>query len=541
MKQKQNGSTGKAEARQANGLTRRLFLRRAGSGLAVLGAGWPLMQEASGGAGQEGSMAVGFRKQLLVDDYVLAVKLNVTRELGQVTKANDGKPIIVADKPWEDPDIFRLGAVFRDGNRFRMWYSMGEHVGYAESEDGVHWTKPNLGQYEFQGSKDNNIVDGKGITCMLDPHETDPAHKYKAVYGNEKVMACLAHSPDGFNWTPYNNGEPVTGRAADTWNQILWDEGAKVYRLYTRTDFGRGLYAGTLEENRGTRDMVNPDVKANPTNWKTVREWQFDREGPWEYKRRQIYSLNGWIYEGVHFGLMWSLEWAGSLGEGPYDIEKRHERDIMNFYILTVRGDEMWDMTWVYAQRPYAFSKEQDAGFRGPRVMVGVPLIPRGPDGSFDKDWVQPSQNIVTWNDKHWIYYSGGRERHDIYRIREGGQTRWQCAIGLATLRLDGFVCLEAKDKPGTVETKPFKLEGSKLEVNVDAKKGEVVVEALDEAGQPVPGFTEKDAQVFRGADGLRLQPRWNTHADLGALKGKFVRLKFHLKNAKLYAFQVLP
>ena len=47
--------------------------------------------------GQAKPLAIGLRKQLLVDDLVLAERANVTRELGQVTKANDGKPLIVAD------------------------------------------------------------------------------------------------------------------------------------------------------------------------------------------------------------------------------------------------------------------------------------------------------------------------------------------------------------------------------------------------------------------------------------------------------------
>ncbi len=61
----------------------------------MLGASWPLMQEASGGAAQEGSIAVGFRKQLLVDDYLIAEKSNVTRELGKVTQANNGQPLLI--------------------------------------------------------------------------------------------------------------------------------------------------------------------------------------------------------------------------------------------------------------------------------------------------------------------------------------------------------------------------------------------------------------------------------------------------------------
>ncbi|OFX16385.1 MAG: hypothetical protein A2Z18_03340 [Armatimonadetes bacterium RBG_16_58_9] len=461
---------------------------------------------------EEKPMRIGTRKQLFVDDYVVAKRTNVMRELGQAAKANDGKPIIVPDKPWENDAYPLVEAVFRDGGKFRLWYRMsGEHRGYAESEDGLRWTKPNLGLFEYQGSKDNNIVDSKGGICFLDPHETDPQHKYKAAYCHDKVMAALAHSPDGFHWTSYNNGEPVTGRAGDTFNQLLWDEDAKTYRLYTRTDYGKGIYAGTLNENRGTRDMVNPDIKKDPTAWKTVREWQFNREGPWEFKRRQVYSLNDWIYEGVQFGLLWSYEWAGQLGEGPYDLEKRHECDIMNFYIVTARGDEMWDLSWVYAEKP---------------------LIPRGPDGSFDKDWVQPATNIITWNDKHWIYYSGARERHGSPQSRK-------CSIGLATLRLDGFVCLEARDDTGTVITKPFELEGENIEVNVDAKGGEVQVEVLDASGKPIPGFSGKDSKVYRAVDELRLQPKWRD--SLAVLKGQVVQLRFSLKNAKLYAFQVKP
>jgi len=490
--------------------------------LAAVGlSGWLAAAAANHAPVAEPPLAIGQRKQLFVDDYLVAARTNVTRELGQVTKANGGKPLIVADQPWENADLLRLGTVLHDGRRFRMWYLMNEDLfGYAESADGTNWTKPHLGFHEWQGSRANNIVDGRGAACFLDPHETDPQHKFKSAYGHpKKIRACLAHSPDGFHWTDYNDGEPVTGRAADTMNQLLWDEEAQVYRLYTRTDFGQGRYAGTLDEDRGTRDMVNPDVKARPTAWRTVREWKFDREGRWEFKRRQVYSLVGWMYEGVHFGLLWCYEWPGQLGEGGYDLHKRHERDVMNFYLVHTRGDAPWDLHWVYAEKP---------------------LVPRGPDGSFDKDWVQPAGNIVTWQDQHWIYYGGSRERHDIYRIREG-QTRWQCALGLATLRLDGFVCLEARATPGTVVTKPLVLDGTRLEVNLDAKDGEATVEVLDEVARPIPGFTRREAQPLRATDGLRLQPRWEARADLGELKGRVVRLKFYLQNARLYAFQVKP
>jgi|GEM_PF-5369157 len=70
------------------------------------------------------NVAVGLRRQLFVDDYVVARKENVVRELGEVTKANGGRPILVADKPWET-DHLLIGSVFRDGDRFRMFYKAG--------------------------------------------------------------------------------------------------------------------------------------------------------------------------------------------------------------------------------------------------------------------------------------------------------------------------------------------------------------------------------------------------------------------------------
>ena len=37
----------------------------------------------------------------------------------------------------------------------------------------------------------------------------------------------------------------------------------------------------------------------------------------------------------------------------------------------------------------------------------------------------------------------------------------------------------------------------------------------------------------------LRLEPKWKGRADLSLLEGKEVCLRFTMKNAKLYAFQI--
>lgn len=73
----------------------------------------------------------------------------------------------------------------------------------------------------------------------------------------------------------------------------------------------------------------------------------------------------------------------------------------------------------------------------------------------------------------------------------------------------------------------------------MDAHAGRVRVEILDEDGKAIPGFCGKDVPAYQGVDQLRLAPHWRDSADLSALVGRVVRLRFHLANAELYAFQI--
>ncbi|MBM4072102.1 MAG: hypothetical protein FJ271_24725 [Planctomycetes bacterium] len=451
------------------------------------------------------------RRQLFVDDYVIAEKTGVTRELGKVTKANGGKPIFT--------DGWFYGTVLHDQGKFKLWYRKpgSQGYGFAESDDGLHFEKKaDVKGIPFAG--DYNLA------VEIDPNQSDPKHGYIASYDAKGMAAGLAYSADGITWTPAHGGKAVTYRAADSYNQILWDSEANLYRLFTRTDFGTGggPLAGTVArdfEVRGTRSMTNPDIHKNPADWKLARHWHFNREGPKEYLRRQVYALSCWIHEGIYFALMAVYEYPGDVSEGKKtDHKTRHERDVMNFYIATSRDADSWDLSWVYAGRP---------------------IVPRGPAGSFDMDMVFPSSTVVTHKGEHWLYYAGANERHGTFEIKPPVLFERQHAVGLAKLRLDGFVCLEAKAKLGTVVTRPFLQEGKELQVNVDAKRGEVMVGVLDEKGQPIRGFSGDDARNAGNIDELRWQPRWKSDADFAALKGRTIRLKFTLQNARLYAFQV--
>jgi hypothetical protein len=470
---------------------------------------------------EPGERIASGRKQLLVDDAVVAERHGVTRVLERARKQNGGRPVrfwrrdaagrriplqawIYASPYWDaERGVFRLWSrVYPDGREARY--------GYSESRDGLEFDF----KAELRGIRSNGDYNS---VVTIDAHETDPAHRYKMGYDcaqrPDPNGACLAHSADGIEWTPYNQGRPVTGRAADFTNALTWDPEVGAYRLLTRTDFGT---SGGLGEIRGVRSMTNPDVKANPTDWKTVRNWLLDREGPEEHRRRQIYTMTDWVHADVHFGLVALYEWPYDASEGKAtDHVKRHERDVLGCYLATSRDGVAWNLEWVYA---------------------GTPLVERGGDGAWDKDMILPANWIATRGDTHWIYYGGANERHGVARVFAPERDR---AIGVATLPLDRFVALEAGEAPGRVVTHPFRLAADAVEVNVAAGRGEIRVAILDDDGRPVAGYSGADAPAARGIDDLRWRPRWRGNPGLGALRGRTVRLEFQLRRARLYCFQV--
>ena len=97
-------------------------------------------------------------------------------------------------------------------------------------------------------------------------------------------------------------------------------------------------------------------------------------------------------------------------------------------------------------------------------------------------------------------------------------------AIGLATLRRDGFASM---DGSGELTTRPVKFSGKHLFANFI---GELHVELLDEAGKvvgasaTVSGDSTKRKIELPGLEGAA---------------GKPVRFRFHLEEGSLYAFWV--
>jgi hypothetical protein len=145
--------------------------------------------------------------------------------------------------------------------------------------------------------------------------------------------------------------------------------------------------------------------------------------------------------------------------------------------------------------------------------------------------------------DRLYFYVSG---RRGVPGTQEPGV----CSTGLATLRRDGFVSMDAPPSsrhvhrldlasgPGMLITRPIRFTGRYLFVNVAAPDGELRVEVLDRDGTTLPGYALADCEPVRG-DVVRARVRWRTAAHLGEVTGRPVRFRFRLTRGSLYAFWV--
>jgi len=106
------------------------------------------------------------------------------------------------------------------------------------------------------------------------------------------------------------------------------------------------------------------------------------------------------------------------------------------------------------------------------------------------------------------------------------------------TLRLDGFVSIQAPLSGGECLTQPITFEGSELRLNFASSiAGEIRVEIQNTDGSPLPGFALDDCEPIYG-DTIDRTVVWRGSPDLAALAGQPVRLRFVLHDADLYAYR---
>ena len=165
------------------------------------------------------------------------------------------------------------------------------------------------------------------------------------------------------------------------------------------------------------------------------------------------------------------------------------------------------------------------------------PFIDLGPEGSWNPHYIRMLNLVniggpIVKDDELWFYYRCGNI--------DGPKSDWHYAMGLATLRRDGFASLNADKDGGLVITRPMVFEGEgKLHVNADvAKNGSLKAWVMGEQGEPIEGFGKDDCPAIC-KDATKIPVGWGSNETLAKLKDRYIRLAFSLKNAKLYSFWI--
>ena len=451
------------------------------------------------------------RTQVFVDNHMIEEYVRVRRMVHQPQKYG---PVLLPEKPWEGSCVIVYGTVIRNPETglYQMWYQTfsklpppeNTYICYAFSQDGIRWVKPRLGLVEYRGSRDNNIVlrgsfdviDSPSV--IYDPLEPDPDRRYKMLfYGRDGRRRGLyaAYSRDGIRWRLLE--DPVAPEVGDRTNLMLDPFKEPRYVAYTR----------------------HPEMMRR-------------------HRRRVIYRSESWDFE----------DWSEPELVLAPDLADSHD---LQFYGMT--AFPYGDMYLGFVQRLHTaedridvelvWSRDNKSWYR---VKPRSVFLPTGPEGGWDQAWVGIASNPpIRVGDRLWIFYEGRNASHgQRFPFPRG-------AIGLATLRLDGFVSINAGLVEGYLTTKAFTWPGGRLMVNLNARAcvgaaegwpscGYVRLEILDEDGEPIKGFTKEECRPFTG-DSVAHEFSWRSGKSIDELVGEKIRLRFYMVNAELYSFKAKP
>ena len=467
---------------------------------------------------------IGTHRELFLDYHVIdRIEGDARLELQQPVPH---EVCLVTDKPWEG-NTCAFYTIFRDQDAsgediIRMYYRGAGYDNearrlthrqvtcYAESKDGIHWTKPNLGLFEFNGSKENNIVwDGAGTGTFTPFKDTNPncppESRYKALgqvhksgrwpYGVHGEMTVFAFkSPDGIHWT-ISDGPLITRGDFDSQNTAFWDAHAGLYREYHRVRFYQPpegeLIIGGQAARPGYRSIMTGTSK-NFLNWSSWTDPQL-------------------------------LRFADEIG--PQEL-------------------------YTSAVMPYPRAPQMLIGFPTRLLRDGSnitePLLMVSRDGGTFKRWHEPvvpgdapedrdgyKSNYMAWG----LVPTPGNDREYSMYATENYISSTPTRLRRFTYRVDGFVALRGGKDGGQLTTRPLNVTGGHLEINyVTRPGGHVRVEIQHADCRSLENFSAADCDSLDG-DQITKTVTWKTDGN-GPFTAAPVRVRFEVKDADVFSFR---
>ena len=480
---------------------------------------------------------------LFVDDDRIHQIINLRRMLNQPAYAPE--PVVQGDAEWElGCGIVAWGSVIREeGGRLRLWYLLNDYPNrqvanaYAESSDGIHWEKPDLGLIEWRGTKRNNLY-------FQFPPELAPGN-VNAMDGYTMVRDDAAPAAERYAMIAFMHDDRMWARAhPDQHDRYITDEEIELARQAS------GLYLWKSPDGihfAGAPEFIQPTYG---DYLKVIRDhrnarWMLNTRAP-SYRnpeaghphRRNVglatsTDLRTWSpIESLFlndadsaFGRLW--EWHGLT---PFNYGD------MDLGFLDIQDS-------VFPTGTCELVSHRD-GQPWRRVAPDRPFLDHGPEGSYYRSGGMPLHNApILVNDELLLYFNTGSAR------RPDEQPIHPRVIGAAKIRLDRWVSLshghwKTGEPTGIVVTKPAVIAGDTLEVNVETRwesvprGGSVRVGVLNPDATAVDGYGLEDCEPVQG-NHLRARVRWGDHADLRALRDRTVMLVFSVAQGSLYSYRL--
>ena len=469
---------------------------------------------------------LGSRRELFVDDYLID-KIDGAELI--LHKPTPREMVILHDEPWEG-NASGYHTMLQDGDIYRMYYRGHRYAAeegrlrpvhlevtcYAESHDGIHWTKPQLGLFDYEGSKQNNIIwQGTGSHNFTPFLDTNPScaseQRYKAFGGTGSRGLHAFKSADGIHWSKLSDKPVFTEGAFDSQNVAFWDPARDRYAAYFR--FFSKKSEGSLRQIGGTHSQ-------DFLHWASPTPLNY----PGSQQRQQMYT-NQIVpyYRAPHILLGFPTRYVA---RGLTDHVQTLDPVAVRARVTAAGrrlGTDLTDGLFMTSRDGVTFKRWDQAFLRPGPQQEG-----RWMYGDNYQSWglVETESNIPGGPRELSFYSSEGS-----WRDGETGERRY-------TIRLDGFVSLNAPLAGGEIVTPPLRFNGSNLVINYSTSAaGSLRIEIQDSNGQPVSGFALADCPELYG-DSIDQVVSWEKGSDVSSLAGEALRLRIVMKDADLYSMQ---
>jgi hypothetical protein len=451
-------------------------------------------------AAESNPHTLGSRPEMFVETSLIDQKTNVSLQLATPIRR---EVVLTTDQPWEGPHSAYFTA-FQDGDRVRLYYrgfvpkdnSDQQVTCYAESPDGIHFTRPALGLFDFNGSTSNNIVyrgtASHNFAPFLDKNPAaKPAAKYKALGGLAGHLFAFA-SPDGIHWTKMSEEPALTKGAFDSLNIAFWDTLKKEYHAYSR--------CWTSGDFKGHRDIQSNRSK-DFLHWDEPEHNQYHVQEGAKVPTEDFYTSATLPCPGAEqIYLAFPKRFVPSRKKFP----DYHEMGVSDAIFMSSRDGINWDRSFLEA-------------------------------------WVRPGLDPHNWTQRSnmpaWGILETDPGEFSTYISEHYG---WpDNRLRRLTVRRHGFASVHAGAAGGEFTTVPLQFTGINLLINyATSAAGSIRIEVQDTDGKAIPGFTLPDMPPLFG-DELDAGINWKTKSDIASLIAKSVRLRFVMRDADLFSVRV--